>query len=388
MRAIINSVYFNNIIALVKTIKPAKFDNIYIQFDRNILNIVRINSATVQQFWSFSEEQVRIIRDDYELYLSDKTASIETKSFVKMFKTAKLSGMITLEKTEDHVKIITDNSEINFKAFISADNPGFFRFDNTCINKFTIKTDLLQNIIKNALPVITDNASFSRNSLKGLCFKPDKAKNVINVYASDGRRCYTYRINDPRQIIVNHKNFEGNIIIRKSILKAIADITSDEYITISYNDKGVINIIGDYSSIISYTIPDFYPDIEKLNNYNNMSSFLKVDYKDLLQGLKELKGFENSVNHAIELYLENCRLVLKAENKTLKLDPVFKQDRDFNIIPTNKKSGYNLSYLLDAVKTLKYKTIKINFPVSGNILKITDAENENNNINLLARIVL
>lgn len=386
MRAIINSVYFNNIIALVKTIKPAKFDNIYIQFDRNVLNICRIQETTVQQFWSFTEKQVRIIRDPQELYLTSMNSGIETKNFLKMFKSSKFAGMITIEKTEDIITIKTDNSEINIKSFV-CDEHVFYRFDNTCINEFTVKTDLLKEIIKNALPVITDNASFSRNSLKGLCFKPDKAKNIINVYASDSHRCYTCRIT-PRDMVINHKNFEGNLIITKSILKAIADITSDEYITISYNDKGVINIIGDYSSVISYTIPDFYPDIEKLNNYNNMSSFLKVDYKDLLQGLKELKGFENSVNHAIELYLENCRLVLKAENKTLKLDPVFKQDRDFNIIPTNKKSGYNLSYLLDAVKTLKYKTIKINFPVSGNILKITDAENENNNINLLARIVL
>lgn len=387
MRAIIDSVYFNNIISLVKDVKADKYDFIYFQFDRNVLNICRIQDTTLQQFWSFTEDRVRIIRDPQELYLSSINSGIETKNFLKMFKSSKFTGMITIEKTEDIITIKTDNSEINIKSFV-CDEHVFYRFDNTCINEFTVKTDSLKEIIKNALPIINDKVTFTRNALKGLCFKIDQVKNVINIYASDGRRCYTYRINDPRQIIVNHKNFEGNIIIRKSILKAIADITNDEYITISYNDKGVIKINGDYSSVITYTIPDFYPDIEKLNDYNNMNSFLKVDYKELFAGLKELKGFENSMNHAIELYLENCRLVLKAENKTLKLDTYYKEDRDFSIIPTNKRSAYNLNYLLDAVKTLKYKTIKLNFPVSGNILKITDAENENNNINLLARIVL
>lgn len=387
MKAIINSVYFNNIVSLVKDVKADKYDFIYFHFDRNILNISRIQDTTVQQFWSFAEDKAQIIRESQELYLTSKPAGIETKTFLKMFKSSKFTGMITIEKTEDNISIITDNSEIKIKSFI-CDERVVHRFDNTCINKFTVKTDLLKEIIKNALPIINDNVTFTRNALKGLCFKIDQAKNIINVYASDGRRCYTYRINDARKIVVNHNNFEGNIIIRKSILKAIADITSDEYITISYNDKGVIYINGDYSSVISYTIPDFYPDIERLNDYNNMNSFLKVDYKELFAGLKELKGFENSINHAIEIYLENCRLVLKAENKTLKLDTYYKEDRDFSIIPTNKRSVYNLNYLLDAVKTLKYKTIKFNFPVSGNILKITDAENENNNINLLARIVL
>jgi len=191
-----------------------------------------------------------------------------------------------------------------------------------------------------------------RYYLSGVLFDCDK-KGDINLVATDGHRLLLNKIGG------------GDKSSKRIVSRRLIDIAVKS--TTNYKDDVLINV-GDIESSILIgdtafymkNIDGRYPDYERvIPKHDNQLVF---DRKELLQALEEIKPFVTK-RYRLARFLFDKKLSIQAEGNEKTV--CFKGN------PLNAEMGFNVDYMIDALKASNQATVSLSVYSSLSAVKIT-----------------
>lgn len=293
-----------------------------------------------------SIETTLIKNDDYILDII-KTGSIviEAKYILDIIRKID-SDIIEIEVLDGcTTKISGGHSEFNIIGMYANEYPNldFGALDN----KFSIKSDILKEIISQTLFATSDKDT--RPVLTGLNFECMDHKLVIT--ATD-----SYRL--AKKTIDLDVDLNFNITIpAKSLNEVIKSLDNCDELEIALSDKK-IQFIFDNTLIQSRLIDGKFPDTSRLIP-ESFCNELQLDIKDALGSIDRVSFIKNDGISVIKMSLSNEECILSSKSQEIGSATEVLSSAEFSGEPLD--ISFNGKYVFDAIKAIKSEHIIFKF---------------------------
>lgn len=298
-----------------------------------------------------------------ELYEAVKSASkftIPAKKFLDICRSLPEDSVISVQFEEDRALIRADRSKFNLATLPASDYPNLMDWKPEV--DFTIDQATLARLI--------DATQFSmanqdaRYFLNGMKFETEG--NLLRTIATDGHRLAVCTM------ALNQELLTHSVIVPR---KAVLELSR----LVGNNDQGVRLEIGTNNLRISMNgivftsklIDGRFPDYRRVLP-RNADRILEADAELLKRALVRVAILSNERFRGVRLTLSDNLLKITANNP--------EQEEAEEIIDVSYQSsamevGFNVSYLLDVLNTLKCQRVRINLVDSSSSCLIEDCDN-------------
>ncbi|MDO4697239.1 MAG: DNA polymerase III subunit beta [Pasteurellaceae bacterium] len=298
-----------------------------------------------------------------ELLSSDKAENkftIPAKKFLDICRTLPEESVISVQFEEDRALVRADRSKFNLATLPASDYPNLMDWQPEV--DFTIDQATLAHLIE-ATQFSMANQD-ARYFLNGMKFETEG--NLLRTIATDGHRLAVCTMALDQELLAH-----SVIVPRKAVLELVR--------LLSHNSEAVRLEIGTNNLRVSMNgivfttklIDGRFPDYRRVFP-RNPERILEADAEALKRALVRAAILSNERFRGVRLALNQNLLKLTASNP--------EQEEAEEIIDVAYESpemeiGFNVSYLLDVINTLKCQRLRISFVDAVSSCVIEDCDN-------------
>lgn len=286
--------------------------------------------------------------------------TIPAKKFLDICKSLPEGAMITVQFDEDRALIRADRSKFTLATLPAQDYPSLIDW-NTEVD-FSIEQTTLARLIDATQFSMANNDA--RYYLNGMKFETEG--NLLRTVATDGHRLAVCTIALNQELLTH-----SVIVPRKAVLELSRLIgNSDEPVRLeigSNNLRVSTNTIVFTTKLIDGRFPEYRRVFPR-----NADRILEADTDTLKRALMRAAILSREDLRRVRLSLSDNLLKISADNKEQEeaeeIIDVFYQSPEMEV-------GFNVSYLLDVLNTLKCQRVRINLVDAVSSCLIEDCDN-------------
>lgn len=308
--------------------------NILLQVSNNILHL----TATDLEI----EIETRIALSEGN---EDLSITVPAKKFLDICRSLPSESMITLEFIDNRLIIHSGRSRFTLSTLPADEFPNLENWQTEI--SFSLNQSLLKRLI--------DSVQFSmanqdvRYYLNGMLFEIED--NILKTVATDGHRLAV----SSQSLISNNIQNKSFILPRKGVLELAKLLTDqDEIITL---ELGGNNFKAHLPELVftSKLIDGRYPEYKKVFPRNPDKKII-CSCDELKQSLSRVAILSNEKFKGVRLFVENNQLKITANNPEKE---EAEEIMDVNYTFEALEIGFNVTYLLDILNSLRCENIQI-----------------------------
>lgn len=294
-----------------------------------------------------SDSEVEMVGTCHADIIEEGEVTVPARKFFDICRALQDGSMITFSTEENKCLVQTGKSKFSLATLSGTEYPlieNIETYDSLELDSTLLKKLLTQSAFCMAVQDV-------RYFLNGLLFEIDN--NKVRCVAADGHR-----------LALSEAEFENNnnlnkqlLIPRKGILelqKLIRD--KDQKIKINMG-KNHINFICDTISLTSKLIDGNFPDYQTVIPLN-MEKSLTADKNLLKSSLQRAAILSNEQFKGVKLNITNNSMKIIGHNpEQEQAEEIIDIESDIEEI----KTGFNVTYLIDAINAIEGDTIMFNF---------------------------
>ena len=272
------------------------------------------------------------------------------------------STFLIFEKTDEAILTISTNKSRYSLQIYEAKNYPKINFETKGI-EFNIKEKIFDEVLNKIVFSADNEHKQSRKEFSGINLVSQD--NKLNIIATNMHRL--------SKLTTETTQDEINIIIPTTFFKIANKINSLKNTeTKTWISQEKIQFQNDHTVVQFQNIVGKYPDISRVIP-NEFKTSIIVDKNELEKALDRIEMFTNEENK-IKISISNEKMIINSTNQTVgisleKIEKFNKQGEDIDVLVSSR-------YLLDAIKTIKNKEIKINFNSNLTPILIKDSLDE------------
>ena len=230
-----------------------------------------------------------------------------------------------------------------------------------------VPADILNEMISKTFYAASQEDN--RYVFNGLCMQAEA--NKLTVVGTDGRRLSAITREIPSPINLGDENSPCIIVHSKAIreLQKILEISPDVYLGLEQQD--IFFQVGN-AQLASRLISGKFPDYQKVVPSENKID-LDLDRSALLDALRQVMVMSEPPSFQVKLSIKKGVMLLLANTPDVG-EAEIQINIDYSGDPF--KIGFNSNYLLDILRSLKCKTIKVSLSDAEGPIIIYDTEDE------------
>lgn len=295
-----------------------------------------------------------------EAVKSEGKFTIPAKKFLDICRTLPDDSIISVQFEADRALVRADRSKFNLATLPASDYPNLM--DWTAEVDFTIDQATLARLIESTQFSMANQDA--RYFLNGMKFETEG--NLLRTIATDGHRLAVCTMALDQELLAH-----SVIVPRKAVLELVR--------LIGHNSDAVRLEIGTSNLRVSMNgivftsklIDGRFPDYRRVFP-RNADRILEADAESLKRALVRAAILSNERFRGVRLALSQNLLKLTANNP--------EQEEAEEIIDVSYENvemeiGFNVSYLLDVINTLKCQRVRLNLVDANSSCLIEDVEN-------------
>lgn len=295
-----------------------------------------------------------------EAVKSDGKFTIPAKKFLDICRTLPDDSIISVQFEADRALVRADRSKFNLATLPASDYPNLM--DWTAEVDFTIDQATLARLIESTQFSMANQDA--RYFLNGMKFETEG--NLLRTIATDGHRLAVCTMALDQELLAH-----SVIVPRKAVLELVRLIghNSDAVrLEIGTNNLRVsMNGIVFTSKLIDGRFPDYRRVFPR-----NADRILEADAESLKRALVRAAILSNERFRGVRLALSQNLLKLTANNPE---QEEAEEIIDVSYDNVEMEIGFNVSYLLDVINTLKCQRVRLNLVDANSSCLIEDVEN-------------
>ncbi len=293
---------------------------------------------------------------------SEGSLTVPARKLIDICKSFSSDSQITIEQQEDRIKVACGRSRFSLSTIPAQEFPN--------IDETISKTKI--NINSLILKGIFDKTQFAmaqqdvRYYLNGMLLELNK--NSLFSVATDGHRLALSKI----LLEQNFDELTQAIIPRKGILEVSKILSSlDDVCLLELSNNHIKITLGQFT-FISKLIDGRFPDYEKVLPKNATRSMV-CEKEKLRDAFSRASILCNEKFRGVRLTLETNKLIIHANNPDQEEAEI---ELDVDYTDESMEIGFNVSYLLDALNTIKSQSVRFNFGDTSSSLLIESTESD------------
>ena len=309
------------------------------------------------------ENFIELIATDLEVGIK-KNVAAEIISPGSITLPAKILYEIVRESGSDSIKI--EEKDKNW-ARIKAGTASVYNLAGTSSEEFpdfpeyneellvSIPCELVKELIEKTIFSVAQERE-SNYTLTGILLekeKNDENKSFLRMVSSDGHRLSIMEkeLDAERDDIVIEKN---TLIPRKGVseIKKISEGQKNFYIG---SDKKQLVVKTNNSLMIVRLMNGEFPDYRSIVNVIEKNNLIEIERIGFLESLKRTNLFTEDTFNAIQLIVEENKLILSSQNMDY---GNAKDEMDIKYSGDNLELGFNCRYFIDTLQVMRSDTIK------------------------------
>lgn len=295
-----------------------------------------------------------------EAVVSKGKMTIPAKKFLDICRTLPDDSVISVQFDDDRALIRADRSKFNLATLPASDYPNLM--DWKAEVDFTIDQATLAKLIESTQFSMANQDA--RYFLNGMKFETEG--NLLRTVATDGHRLAVCTMALDQELLAH-----SVIVPRKAVLelaRLIGHNSEPVRLEISTNNLRIsMNGIVFTSKLIDGRFPDYRRVFPR-----NPDRILEADAEVLKRALVRASILSNERFRGVRLALSNNLLKLTANNPE---QEEAEEIIDVSYDNTDMEIGFNISYLLDVINTLKCQRVRLNLVDASSSCLIEDVDN-------------
>lgn len=295
-----------------------------------------------------------------EAVISTGKVTIPAKKFLDICRTLPDDSVISVQFDDDRALIRADRSKFNLATLPASDYPNLM--DWKAEVDFTIDQATLAKLIESTQFSMANQDA--RYFLNGMKFETEG--NLLRTVATDGHRLAVCTMALDQELLAH-----SVIVPRKAVLelaRLIGHNSEPVRLEISTNNLRIsMNGIVFTSKLIDGRFPDYRRVFPR-----NPDRILEADAEVLKRALVRASILSNERFRGVRLALSHNLLKLTANNPE---QEEAEEIIDVSYDNTDMEIGFNISYLLDVINTLKCQRVRLNLVDASSSCLIEDVDN-------------
>lgn len=295
-----------------------------------------------------------------EAVVSTGKVTIPAKKFLDICRTLPDDSVISVQFDDDRALIRADRSKFNLATLPASDYPNLM--DWKAEVDFTIDQATLARLIESTQFSMANQDA--RYFLNGMKFETEG--NLLRTIATDGHRLAVCTMALDQELLAH-----SVIVPRKAVLELVRLIGHNSEpvrLELSTNNLRIsMNGIVFTSKLIDGRFPDYRRVFPR-----NPDRILEADAEVLKRALVRASILSNERFRGVRLALSNNLLKLTANNPE---QEEAEEIIDVSYENTDMEIGFNISYLLDVINTLKCQRVRLNLVDASSSCLIEDVDN-------------
>ncbi|XKM13905.1 DNA polymerase III subunit beta [Orbaceae bacterium ac157xtp] len=288
--------------------------------------------------------------------------TVPARKFLDICRSLPNDAKITISLDDNRLNISSGRSKFSLSTLPASDFPN--------LENWQYEADF--HIPQKTLKQLIDSVQFSmanqdvRYYLNGMLFETEN--NMLKTVATDGHRLAVCALPIGQNIPVSC----SVIMPRKGVLelaKLVPD--SDELVNVQIGNNNLRITIDDFT-FTSKLIDGRFPDYKKVIP-RNPDKTLEASCEELKKALSRAAILSNEKFKGIRLYIENNQIKITANNPE---QEEAEEIVDVTYSSTPLEIGFNVTYLLDILNTLKCETVQLLLTDSTSSVQIEDVNDQ------------
>ena len=257
------------------------------------------------------------------------------------------------EKEKNWARIKAGSSMYNLAGTASEEYPDFPEYEEESL--VSLPCDLMRELIEKTIFSVAQERE-SNYTLTGILLekeKSDEGKNFLRMVSSDGHRLSIMEkeVDAESGDIVIEKN---TIVPRKGVSE-IKKVCEGQKNLLMGTDKKQLVVKTKNSLMIVRLMNGEFPDYRSIVNVIEKDNFIEIERNSFLEALKRTNLFTEDTFNAIQLSVNENRLVLSSQNMDF---GNAKDEISINYSGEPLDLGFNCRYFIDSLQVMKSDTIK------------------------------
>ena len=314
----------------------AVLSNVLIQTQENYIELIA------------TDLEVGIKRNVAAEILSPGAITLPAKILFEIVRESGSDSLKIEEKDKNWAHIKAGSSMYNLAGTASEEYPDFPEYNEDSL--VSLPSELIRELIEKTIFSVAQERE-SNYSLTGILL--EKEKNFIRMVSSDGHRLSIMEKELDKE--GSDIAIEKNTIIPRKGVSEIKKICEGQKNILLGADKKQIVVKTKNSLMIVRLMNGEFPDYRSIVNVIEKEKFIEIERSVFLESLKRTNLFTEDTFNAIQLSVEENKLVLSSQNMD------FGNAKDeVKIIYSGEplEIGFNCKYFIDTLQAMKSEMIK------------------------------
>ena len=305
---------------------------------------------------------IEIIATDLEVGIKKNVAAeiinqgsitLPSKILYEIVKESGSEGIKIEERDKNWARIKAGTSVYNLAGTASEEYPDFPEYDEEKL--IALPCDLVKELIEKTIFSVAQERE-SNYTLTGILFEKEKneeEKSFLRMVSSDGHRLSIMQkeLDKESDNIIIEKN---NLIPRKGVSEIKKACEGQKNFSIG-SDKKQLVVKTKNSLMIVRLMNGEFPDYRSIVNVIEKNNFLEIERIGFLESLKRTNLFTEDTFNAIQLSVDENKLVLSSQNMDF---GNAKDEMDINYKGEPLELGFNCRYFIDTLQAMRSDMIR------------------------------
>ena len=305
---------------------------------------------------------IEIIATDLEVGLKKSVAAeiispgaitLPSKILFEIVREAGAENIKIEEKDKNWARIKAGSSMYNLAGTASEEYPDFPDYNEESL--IPLPCDIVKELIEKTIFSVAQERE-SNYTLTGILLEKDKnekGNTFLKMVSSDGHRLSIMEKELDKECddIIIEKN---TLIPRKGVseIKKVCD--GQKHLSLGSDKKQIVVKTKNTLMIVRLMNGEF-PDYKSIVNVIEKSNFIEIERRGFLESLKRTNLFTEDTFNAIQLSLDESKLVLSSQNMDF---GNAKDEMDVNYQGEPLELGFNCRYFIDTLQVMRSEKIR------------------------------
>ena len=285
--------------------------------------------------------------------LSKGSITLPAKILYEIVRESGSNNINIEEKDKNWAKIKAGSSMYNLAGTSSEEYPDFPEYEEESL--VSLPTDIIKELIDKTIFSVAQERE-SNYTLTGILLekeKKDEEKNILRMVSSDGHRLSIMEkeLDKDRDGIFIEKN---TLIPRKGVSEIKKVCEGQKNLAIG-SDKKQLVVKTKNSLMIVRLMNGEFPDYRSIVNVIEKNNVLEINRISFLESLKRTNLFTEDTFNAIQLSVDENKLVLSSQNMDF---GNAKDEMEINYTGEKLDLGFNCRYFIDTLQVMRSDAIK------------------------------
>jgi len=285
--------------------------------------------------------------------LSPGALTLPSKILYEIVRESGTDSLKIEEKEKNWARIKTGSSMYNLAGTSSDEYPDFPEYKEESL--VSLPSELLRELIEKTIFSVAQERE-SNYTLTGILLEKEKneeGKNFLRMVSSDGHRLSIMGKELDKE--GNDIALEKNTIIPRKGVAEIKKICEGQKNILLGADKKQLVVKTKNSLMIVRLMNGEFPDYRSILNVIEKERFIEIERSSFLESLKRTNLFTEDTFNAIQLSVDENKLVLSSQNMDF---GNAKDEMKINYSGEPLDMGFNCRYFIDTLQAMKSEMIK------------------------------